>query len=216
MNEQAVQKATGRTLEQWCSLIRDSGKAGAPHKQIADFLHQTHGVSFWWAQELTVEYERRAGRRVLGQTQDGLFQVGVSRTIEASAGAVWRLLQSPRGIGLITAAPGEHPALDPGASASGQTGLKSLEHLDGRSPGRVRVLTTTFQEGSHVRLRWQLPGWTSHSILQVRSTPKPGSRTLLSFHHEKLPSEGERRQMREHWQEAAEAVAGCFLPDGQR
>ena len=85
MNDQTLKKATGSAKAQWYEIIRGAGKAEASHKEIADFLHQAHEVSRWWAQEITVEYEKHIGRRVLGQTQDGAFQIGVSKTIGASA-----------------------------------------------------------------------------------------------------------------------------------
>jgi uncharacterized protein YndB with AHSA1/START domain len=38
------------------------------------------------------------------------------------------------------------------------------------------------------RLQWQPPEWSSHSILQIRLTPKAEGKTTISFHQEKLPS----------------------------
>jgi uncharacterized protein YndB with AHSA1/START domain len=206
MNDIAVKQATGRTSATWFSVIRDSGKADCSHKEIADFLHDSHQLSYWWAQEITVEYERHTGRRLVGQTQDGLFQIGVSKTIDLPAADLWQLLQSPRGISLITSAPGETAGTD--GTAAGSTGLQSLESLRGESRSGIRVLTTTFETGSHLRLRWQLPQWPSHSILQIRLTPKSDGRTTLSFHQEKLPSREERRMMGEHWRRVASLFAG--------
>ena len=94
MRENAFERATGRTKSEWFDVIRGAGKDAASHKEIADFLHELHGVPHWWAQEITVEYEKHTGRRVLGQTRDGLFQIGVSKTIDASAARLWDLLQS--------------------------------------------------------------------------------------------------------------------------
>jgi len=207
MNDQAVERATGRPLAQWFALIRKAGKGESSHKEIADHLHDAHGVSYWWAQELTVEYERRSGRRVLGQTQDRLFQVGVSRTIEAPVAEVWKLLYSSRGIRMLAG------DLEGSDSAAGSTdsaplaGTASLERLDGESPSGEYLNTTTFEAGSHVRLQWRRRQWQSHSILQVRLTPKRGSRTVLSFHQEELPSEKARRVMRGRWRNVAGEIA---------
>ena len=94
MTSEAIDKGTGRPLEEWYGVIRDAGKGVASHKEIADFLHEVHEVSYWWAQEITVEYERFIGRRVHGQTQDGKFQIGVSRTIHAPVADVWTLVEA--------------------------------------------------------------------------------------------------------------------------
>jgi hypothetical protein len=73
---------------EWFKVIQQAGMAHASHKQIADFLCENPIISSWWAQEITVEYEKHIGRRQLGQIQDGLYQIGVSKTIDASAAVV--------------------------------------------------------------------------------------------------------------------------------
>ena len=223
MNDEAIQNATGRPGAEWFTLIREAGKADAPHKEIADYLQEACGVAPWWAQEITVEFEKHAGRRVLGQTQDGLFQLGVSKTIDAPAPEIWACLSSPWGISLVVgaeagAAAGKEAArraTAPGMAAPGQAaalppGLQSLEHLDGESLTGVRASTTTFAPGSHVRMRWQRPAWPRHSILQIRVTPKGKGRSILSFHQEKLPSLEDRDELTERWRQVAATIArGC-------
>ena len=101
MKERTVKQATGRSKAEWFDITRQADKSQSSHKEIAAFLHETHAVSSWWAQEITVEFEKKIGRRILGQTQDGLFQIGVSKTIAAPAEKLWTFLQSPSGIDLI-------------------------------------------------------------------------------------------------------------------
>jgi hypothetical protein len=203
MKDEAVKKGTGRSLAEWYAVIQKAGWADASHKQIADFLHERHDVSYWWAQEITVEYEKHIGRRKPGQTQDGLFQIGVSKTINAPAADVWKVLQSRWGISLLTdSAVAEGIARD-NSSASAPDGLGALEFLKGKSVSGIRLSTTTFESGSHVRMQWQRPDWSNHSILQVRVMPKTESKTILSFHQEKLPTQHDRREMREYWQHVA-------------
>jgi len=207
MNDQTLQQATGRSKSEWYEIIEEAGKAEASHKEIADYLHEAQGVSFWWAQEITVEYEKHIGRRVLGQTQDGSFQIGVSRTMAASAARVWDLLLSAAGIGLITSDPAVDlpaPPAEPGLKSS--KALESLESLEGQSASGIRVATTTFEPGSHVRMRWQRSRWRAHSILQIRVTPKSETKTTLSFHQEKLPSRDDRDEMQSHWRRVAEVL----------
>jgi uncharacterized protein YndB with AHSA1/START domain len=205
MNEQTLKKATGRSKSEWYGIIRSGGKAEASHKEIADFLHEAHGVSRWWAQEITVEYEKHIGRRVLGQTQDGSFQIGVSRTISASADRVWNLLESAEGIGLITSDPGgDRPSVP---AEPGQEFFEALASLEGQSAAGISIETTTFEPGSHVRMRWQRPRWQAHSILQIRVTAKSESKTTLSFHQEKLPSWSDREELQRHWRRVAEEMA---------
>jgi uncharacterized protein YndB with AHSA1/START domain len=205
MNEQAFEQATGRSRSEWFEIIRSSGKTDPSHKEIADYLHDAHGVSSWWAQEITVEYEKHIGRRVLGQTQDGLFQIGVSKTIPAPAGKVWNLLKSAEGINLITSNPEVDPP--PGGAGSAPGTPAALDALEEQSTTGIQATTTTFTAGSHVRMRWQLPGWPTYSILQIRVTPKSETRTTLAFHQEKLPSREARDKMQTHWRRISQRMA---------
>ena len=129
MNELTLAKATGCSKSEWFEIIRAAGKANASHKEIADFLHEAHDVSAWWAQEITVEYDKYIGRRILGQTQGGFFQFGVSKTITAAADTVWNLLQSGQGISLITSNPDADSP--PGSIQNVPASLKALNALDG-------------------------------------------------------------------------------------
>ena len=44
---------------------------------------EEHGVGEWWAQTLTVEYERARGLRPAGGDRDGTFSVSASKTVVA-------------------------------------------------------------------------------------------------------------------------------------
>lgn len=222
MNEAAVIKATGRSLTDWFDVIKSSEQADAPHKEIASFLHAAQEVSFWWAQQITVEYEKYIGRRILGQTENGLFQIGVSKTISASAAEVWQSLTSPailaRLIGDTEIDNGDQPrtvfspaAGSPtaGSPAAGSEMLRALDTDSSDSPPVDGIIarTTTYKEGSHVRMRWRKPDWPEHSILQIRVTPKGEGKSTLSFHQEKLPSQDEREKMRMRWMALAEQIS---------
>lgn len=80
MSDEAVKAATGRDWGAWRSFLDASGAAEKSHKQIALDLHAA-GVPGWWAQMVTVGYERMIGRRAVGQRCDGAFSASASRTI---------------------------------------------------------------------------------------------------------------------------------------
>ena len=81
MSPDAVRRATGREWDEWFALLDAWGASERPHKAIAAWLAAEHGVPGWWAQNVTVEYERSRGLRAPGSGRDGLFSVGASRTI---------------------------------------------------------------------------------------------------------------------------------------
>jgi hypothetical protein len=84
MSGEAVFKATGKHLKDWFAILRKMGAAKMTHKEIALALHQKHKVPGWWSQMVTVEFERETGKRQLGQTCYGDFQVTVTKTVSGS------------------------------------------------------------------------------------------------------------------------------------
>ncbi|MGH6891618.1 MAG: DUF4287 domain-containing protein [Dongiaceae bacterium] len=83
-SDQAVTKATGRPWKEWFALLKKAKADKLSHKEIARKLSHEHGVNGWWAQSITVEFERFIGRRELGQTSAGDYQTATSKTLAGS------------------------------------------------------------------------------------------------------------------------------------
>lgn len=62
-NSSTIKNATGKSLDEWFNLIKKYKLTDCSHKDIAEFLSLQPGVSYWWAQEITVHYEKEIGRR---------------------------------------------------------------------------------------------------------------------------------------------------------
>jgi hypothetical protein len=84
-----VRERTGKGWEEWFALLDEAGAADRPHTEIARSLVDEHGLSGWWAQSITVEYEQERGLREEHERPDG-YQVGATKTIAAPPGEVWR------------------------------------------------------------------------------------------------------------------------------
>lgn len=80
VSEDAVRRATGRGWDQWFALLDDWGATARPHREIARWLGDEHGVDGWWSQSVTVMYERARGLRAPGQRPDG-WEVSASKTV---------------------------------------------------------------------------------------------------------------------------------------
>jgi hypothetical protein len=80
-----VQRATGRSRDEWFALLDAWGAAGRQYREIADWLMGKHDLSRWWAQKLIVEYEQARGLRPPGVRPDGTFEVSASKTIAVPA-----------------------------------------------------------------------------------------------------------------------------------
>jgi uncharacterized protein YndB with AHSA1/START domain len=82
-SDDAMRRGTGRGHEEWFALLDAWGATDRKHPEIARWLRETHDVSGWWAQGITVDYERARGLRAPHQTGAG-FSISVTRTIAAS------------------------------------------------------------------------------------------------------------------------------------
>lgn len=85
---EAVLKSTGKSWEEWHALLDVWSAADKSHTEIARYLVDEHCLDGWWAQGVTIGYERQIGRRAVGQRNDGLFSASVSKTINANIEAV--------------------------------------------------------------------------------------------------------------------------------
>lgn len=81
MRDETVEKKTGRQWNAWFALLDQWGAKEQGHKATARFLGDAHGVPGWWAQTITVEYERARGLRAVGQTLQGDHGFSVQRTV---------------------------------------------------------------------------------------------------------------------------------------
>jgi hypothetical protein len=86
---------TGRPYSEWFAELDAWGAAEVPHKEIAAWLSSERGVPGWWAQNITVEYERARGLRAVGQGRDGLFSVSATKTVAVPIERLYEAMADP-------------------------------------------------------------------------------------------------------------------------
>jgi Domain of unknown function (DUF4287) len=79
--DEKVEAATGRVWRDWFDLLDEWGAVDREHREIAAWLGDEHGVPGWWAQGVTVEYEKARALRPIGGDRDGTYNVSASKTI---------------------------------------------------------------------------------------------------------------------------------------
>ncbi len=87
MADDRIRAGSGKTWDEWFRILDDWGATERPHRDIATWLREEQGVPGWWAQSVTVGYERARGMRARNQTTRG-FEVSVQRTMRAPADRV--------------------------------------------------------------------------------------------------------------------------------
>jgi hypothetical protein len=90
MRDEAVLKATGRGWDAWVALLDAWGATQRTHTEIARHVAGAHGVDGWWAQAVTVGYERIRGMRAVNERPDG-YSMNASRTVPVPVGELFAL-----------------------------------------------------------------------------------------------------------------------------
>lgn len=93
-SDETIVKGTGHDWAHWIALLDAWGAMERSHTEIARWLVATADITGWWAQTVTVGYERARGRRALHQTSRG-FEVGVSKTVRVPLAIAWDAVTDP-------------------------------------------------------------------------------------------------------------------------
>jgi hypothetical protein len=83
MSDEKIAAKTGHAWREWVRLLDADGAAAMPHGAIAALVRSKHGVGDWWAQTVTVGYERIKGLREVGQRRSGEYEAGKTKTFGA-------------------------------------------------------------------------------------------------------------------------------------
>jgi hypothetical protein len=90
MSDDTIVAKTGRTWHEWARVLDADDAAAMPHRDIAALVHGKHGVGDWWAQTVTVGYERIKGLRERGQRRSGAYEAGKSKTFNVPVKALFK------------------------------------------------------------------------------------------------------------------------------
>ncbi|MCE5232336.1 MAG: hypothetical protein ABFC67_13135 [Mizugakiibacter sp.] len=145
----AVRAATGHGWGEWLHLLEQAAFADRrpAHGEVrAAVLRQVPSLDGWWAQMVSVGYERARGLRAMHQTCSGEFQASASRTFAApsfAAFAAWADETLRRG---WLDAPGlEFTRLNPGRNIRARLpdgALIDIRFVD-KGPARCQVVVDT-------------------------------------------------------------------------
>jgi uncharacterized protein YndB with AHSA1/START domain len=91
----AAKAKTGKSLDEWFSLLDKAGAAKWPHKDIAAHLHDDCGCPSWWCQMIAVGYEQARGLRVKNQGCGGDFLANASKTIAVPVTRLYKSWNAP-------------------------------------------------------------------------------------------------------------------------
>jgi uncharacterized protein YndB with AHSA1/START domain len=90
MSDASIKAKTGCTWQRWTGALDYAGAHAWPHRRIAEYVHEKFKVGDWWAQTVTVGYERIKGLRAIGRRRDGTFEAAKSKTFGVSLARLYR------------------------------------------------------------------------------------------------------------------------------
>jgi hypothetical protein len=95
MSEASIRKGTGKGWDEWFRVLDAWDGTEHTHTEIARYVNAELGVDGWWAQSVTVGYERARGMRAMNQRPEW-FEVSVSKTVDLSPIEAWRAFVEPK------------------------------------------------------------------------------------------------------------------------
>jgi hypothetical protein len=94
-SDEKVGAVTGKRWEAWFSILDRSGARKRKHGETVAFLMEEHEVPGWWAQSITMWYERARGIRLKHQQADG-FTIYASKTMAVPLEVLFDAFVNPR------------------------------------------------------------------------------------------------------------------------
>lgn len=91
-----LKERTGCTWERWVKALDHAQAYTWTHREIAKHVAEKYKVPGWWAQTVTVGYERIKGLRAVGQRRDGSFEANKSRTFAVPLVRLYRAFHDSR------------------------------------------------------------------------------------------------------------------------
>ena len=184
ISEAAMVNATGHGKEHWYPIIEELAKSASERKEITMGLWKSHDehLSAWWAQMVTVTWERDTGQRVLNQSCFGDYQFSVSKTFAGDEHLTWAGLAGTDWL--------EGMVWEEGAEFTTDVGKATVRAV---------------RPGNLLRIWWHGHGEAPKSVLEVQLWPK-GEKCALRFQHQKLPNEEDIEPLKARWRTALEKI----------
>ncbi len=135
--EPALVDATGHGWEHWLAELDTWGALDHTHRDIAAWLREERGVAGWYAQSITVGFERARGLRAVGQRSGGIWVADASKTVAAPVErlyAAWEELARREDLRLRTATAPRNARYD-----CGDDGSRVIVGFEAAGPAKSRI-----------------------------------------------------------------------------
>lgn len=190
ISDESVRAKTGKTWAEWMEVLDQFGGKEKGHKAMARYLKDEIGITAWWSQMVTVQYERDRGMREVNERPKG-FSLSVSRTVAVPIERTWRAFAETDEL---------NRWFTTGAKQDFKEGGR-YENAD-KDAGTFRRIVPM----KRIRFTWEQPIHAAGSEVEVAFTSKGNTKTQIVLTHEKLVSKKEVDDLREGWSWAMDSL----------
>ncbi len=190
VSSKSALKNTGKTWDQWVSLLDAAGARSWSHKELVLYLKKKK-LSPWWQQGVAGAYSVAIGKKIEGRNAKGELSVTATKSFSIDSKKMWALLCSKQG---------QEIWLQPLSPMQIKVGA-FFETKDGFF-GEIR----TMKKGLRLRLSWKDPEWSKPTYLQVFVVPRPDNKCLVAFTHEKIKEPKVEALLRRRWKQATSSL----------
>ncbi len=180
VSEAKCLEKTGHGFDYWFGVLDRFGAPAKGHTLAAKHLLNDHEVSAWYAQSITVAYERARGLRKINQLGDGGFAVSVSRTLPVARG------QASDALAHKTKRQKWADDIEPSVAKTLDDALTQKRLIRDDAVSRIRYRT---DEGA----------------IEIRISDKDGGRSSITVAVSRLGDAKKVEVHRKHWRQALDA-----------
>lgn len=198
ITDESVQAKTGRNWSEWLKVLDEFGGKEKGHKAMAKYLLEVQGLTPWWSQMVTVQYERSRGLRAVNERPKG-FGVSVSRTVACPLESAWNAWAEAQELSRWFTTQAKQDFREGGR----------YENADKDSGTFLRIVPM-----KRIKFTWEQSKHNPGSEVEVTFEPTKTGKVRMVLSHEKLASQKEVEDLREGWSWAMDSLKS-YLETGE-
>jgi len=189
LTDEAIQAATGKTWDEWFTVLDERGGPAAGRRAIGDYLYSEYKVDIWWVSAINVQYEAARGVKERDGRGKG-YTICATKTITAPLDRVYAAWASAAELDQWFGSD-HHADVSDGGSYSNSDG-------DTGTYKRVRP-------NKDLRFTWENPAHQP-SIVDVLFADKGKGKTGVQVTHDRIQTREEADGLRAGWGEALDRL----------
>jgi uncharacterized protein YndB with AHSA1/START domain len=193
VSAEAVRKATGKSWDEWFTLLDKFGGPAKGRKAINEFLYSKHKVDAWWTTTLVVEYEK--ARKVT--EKDGHakgYTICATKAIKAKPQELFEAFAKPATLAKWFGAGTKMDFREGGAFSNPDGNRGQMKKIN---PGKV------------LRFTWEGEQHAPVEMVEVKFQPS-GAKCTVMITHDRLQSRETADGMRAAWGAALDTLKSQF------